>query len=260
MHPALYISETGVRALDQKQAVIANNLANVNTNGFKKDRIMFADLLYVENRQPGGLSSQTTNLPSGLMIGAGVRAVSTQKSHTSGSLSVTQQPLDLAINGRGFFQITLPDGSSAYTRNGQFQINANGVLVNSEGYEVQPNITIPNGSKSITIAKDGAVSVVDSTGTQVSIGQMQAVDFINPVGLQPIGDNLFLETVSSGAPVNSTPGLNGTGFMQQGALESSNVNIVEEMVDMITTQRAFEVNSKGIETSDQMLSYITQHL
>lgn len=260
MDPALWISKTGLSAQDTKLSTISNNLANVGTTGFKRDRAVFQDLLYQINRQPGGQSSQDTTLPSGLQQGTGVRTVATQKVFTEGTLQVTDQPLDVAVNGRGFYQVLMPDGSLSYSRDGQFQLDSAGQLVTSSGYVVQPAVTIPAGSASITIGSDGVISVVDTKGTQTQVGNLQLADFVNPAGLQAIGDNLFKETVASGSPQTGTPGLNGLGATQQGSLENSNVNVVEELVNMISTQRAYEMNSKVISTVDQMLGFITQNV
>ncbi|HVL01170.1 MAG TPA: flagellar basal-body rod protein FlgG [Dongiaceae bacterium] len=261
MHPSLWVSKTGLSAQDMRLRTISNNLANVSTNGFKRDRAVFEDLLYQINRQPGGQSSQDTELPSGLQLGAGVRMVATQKQFTQGTIEVTDQGLDMAINGRGFFQILMPDGAISYTRDGQFQIDSEGNVVNSEGFPLEPAITVPEGVHNVTVGADGIVSVVDAqTGDSSQVGNIQLADFINPAGLEAMGNNLFRETVASGAPTQSNPAENGLGPVIQGALESSNVNVVEELVNMIETQRAYEMNSKVISTVDQMLSFITQQL
>lgn len=259
MHAALWISQTGLTAQDARLNSISNNLANVGTTGYKRDRAVFQDLLYQIKRQPGAQSSQDTTLPSGLQQGTGVRTVATQKVFTMGNLQVTEQPLDMAVNGRGFFQVLTPNGNLAYTRDGQFQVDSTGQLVTSSGYVVQPAITIPTTSATVTIGADGIVTtVVDGTASQA--GQIQLADFANPAGLQALGDNLFSETTASGAPSTSNPGINGVGSVLQGSLENSNVNVVEELVNMISTQRAYEMNSKVISTVDQMLSFITQNL
>jgi flagellar basal-body rod protein FlgG len=261
MNPALWIAKTGLEAQQTKMGVVSNNLANVSTTGFKRDRAVFEDLFYQSVRQPGAQSSQDTVLPSGLMRGTGVRTVATEKLHTQGSLVQTNNSLDVAIEGRGFFQVLRPDGTIGYSRDGSFQLDAQGQLVTANGYLVQPGITIPAGAQSITIGQDGTVSVLESgNAAPTQVGNIQLADFVNPAGLQPNGQNLFLETVSSGAPQLSTPGLNGTGGLVQGALESSNVNVVEEMVNMIETQRAYEINSKAIASSDQMLQYINNNV
>ncbi len=261
MHPALWIAKTGLEAQQTRMGVVSNNLANVNTTGFKRDRAIFEDLLYQTVRQPGAQSSQDTTLPTGLMLGTGVRTVATEKLHTQGNMLQTGNALDVAIQGRGYFQILRPDGTLGYSRNGSFQVNEQGQLVTANGYQVQPAITIPSDAQSITIGADGTVSVqTPGTAAVTQVGNLQLADFINPAGLQPIGENLFLETTSSGAPQLSNPGLNGLGTTIQGSLESSNVNVVEELVNMIETQRAYEMNSKAISTSDQMLQYISNNL
>ncbi len=261
MDPALWAAKTGLDAQQTRMTVTANNLANVNTNGFKKDRAVFEDLLYQNIHQPGANTSQTTQSPSGLELGTGVRIVTTTKSYAQGSPTQTGNSLDLAIQGRGFFQIQMPDGSLAYTRDGSFQPNAQGQLVTSSGYTVQPGITIPAGAQSITIGNDGVVSVLlPGQSAPSQVGQLQIADFINEGGLQAKGQNLLVETASSGAATTSTPGLNGTGTLQQGSVEGSNVNVVEELVNMIETQRSYEMNSKAISTTDQMLQYATQNM
>lgn len=261
MMNALWVSKTGLSAQDTQLATISNNLANVSTVGFKRDRVTFEDLLYQIRRQPGAQSSQDNQLPSGLQLGTGVRIVSTQKEFTEGSLQVTGNALDVAINGRGFLEVLQPDGTTAYTRNGQFHLSRDGEIVNADGLVIQPAITVPEGAQSLTIGKDGTVSVVlPGEAEAQQIGSLTLTDFINPAGLQAIGGNLFLETTASGSPTNGTPGLDGLGTIEQGNLENSNVEVVEELVNMITTQRAYEMNAKVISTSDQMLAYITQNL
>jgi len=261
MMTALWVSKTGLSAQDTQLATISNNLANVSTVGFKRDRVNFEDLLYQIRRQPGAQSTENTQLPSGLQIGTGVRIVSTQKEFTEGSLQVTDNSLDVAINGRGFFEVLLPDGTTAYTRNGQFHLSRDGEVVNADGLVIQPAITIPEGVRTLTIGKDGVVSVtIQGQSAAQQIGQLTITDFINPTGLEAIGGNLFLETTASGAPTNGTPGLDGLGTLIQGSVENSNVEVVEELVNMITTQRAYEMNAKVVSTSDQMLQYITQNL
>lgn len=261
MHPALYVSVTGLDAQNTDVNVISNNLANVSTTGFKKGRPIFEDLFYQNIRQPGAQSSQQTELPSGLMLGTGVRTVATEKIHSQGSLIQTQNPLDLAVNGAGFFQILRPDNSTAYTRDGTFQLNNQGQVVTSNGYLLQPTITVPANTLSITVGTDGTVSALVSGNTNPSqIGSIQLTQFINPTGLQPIGENQYIETASSGSPTSGTPGLNGLGNIYQGSLEGSNVNVVEELVKLIETQRAYEMNAKSIETVDGMLQYISQTL
>ena len=261
MLPALFTAATGMRAQQTNIDVISNNLANVSTTGFKRDRAVFEDLLYQTVRQVGAASSQDTLLPSGLNIGTGVRVVATEKLHTQGNITITDDPLNVAIQGRGFLQTLLPDGTLGYTRDGSLQIDAQGQLVNSSGFAIQPAITIPAAALSVSIGADGTVSAqVSGQAAPTQVGSIQLVDFVNPSGLQPNGDNLFLESASSGAPQAGTPGLNGLGSLVQGAIESSNVNVVEELVGMIEAQRAYELNSKSIETVDQMLQYASNNL
>lgn len=261
MNPALWVAKTGVDAQQQRMAVISNNLANVNTTGFKRGRAVFEDLLYQNVRQVGAQSSQDTRLPSGLSLGTGVRNVATEKLFTQGNLVTTDNALDVAIQGRGFVQILLPDGSLGYTRDGSFKLDDQGQLVTASGYTVQPSISIPENSLSITVGSDGVVSAtVPGDAAPSQVGTLQLADFVNPAGLQPMGQNLFKETAASGAPQAGTPGLNGLGTLSQGFLESSNVNVVEELVNMIETQRAYEMNSKAIATADSMLQYISQTL
>ncbi len=256
---SLWIARTGLDAQQTQLDVIANNLANVSTNGFKRGRAVFADLLYQTMRQPGAQSSQQTQIPSGLQIGTGAQPVATVRQHTQGNLQQTGNGLDVAINGAGYFQITLPDGTIAYTRDGSFQKDNQGQIVNSSGYPLQPAITIPADAISMTISTDGVVSVLQpGNAASTQIGTMQVATFINPGGLQSIGDNLFLETGSSGAPTPNTPGLNGAGVLNQFYVETSNVNVAEELVTMISTQRAYELNSKVVSTSDAMLGRLTQ--
>ena len=261
MLPALWVAKTGLSAQDTNLTTISNNLANVSTTGFKRDRAEFQDLLYQIKRQPGAQSTQDSELPSGLQVGTGVRIVGTQKNFSAGSLQTTEQPLDMAIDGRGFFQILQPDGTTSYTRDGTFHLDSNGQIVNASGFALEPAIVIPNDAQTFTVGRDGTVSVTiaGNPAAQV-IGNLQTADFINPAGLQAVGNNLFLETAASGAPQVGTPGLNGFGTTLQNTLETSNVSTVEEMVNMITTQRAYEMNSKVISTADQMLSFVTQNL
>lgn len=261
MEPALWVAKTGLDAQNTRMQVIAHNLANVNTTGFKRDRASFEDLLYQTVRQPGAASSQNSELPSGLMLGTGVRIVATEKNFGQGSIEQTDNPLDVAIQGRGFFQVLMPDGSISYTRDGSFEMDSEGQLVTSEGYLVEPAITIPEDTLSLTVGSDGTVSaLVAGQSTPQQIGTIELADFVNPLGLQPIGQNLFKETVSSGTAQTGTPGTDGMGTLVQGSLESSNVNVVEELVNMIETQRAYEMNSKAISTVDQMLGFVTQTL
>ncbi len=261
MNGALWVSKTGLAAQDTALKTISNNLANVNTNGFKRDRAVFQDLLYQIKTQPGGQSSQNTEIPSGLQLGTGVRVAGTQKVFTEGNLEVTEQPLDIAVNGRGFFQILMPDGTISYTRDGQFHLDSEGNVVTVNGYALEPAITIPDDAINLTVSSDGIVSAtITGTSEPTEIGNLSLVDFINPAGLEAIGNNLFLQTGSSGDPQEGTPGLDGLGTTEQGMIETSNVEIVEEMVNMITTQRAYEMNAKVVTTADQMLQYVTQNL
>jgi flagellar basal-body rod protein FlgG len=261
MMSALWVSKTGLSAQNTRLTTIANNLANAATVGFKRDDTQFEDLLYQIKSQPGAAATQNTQLPSGMQLGTGVRVVGTSKQFTEGSLQITGRPLDMAIDGNGFFQIQMADGSTSYTRNGQFQLNSDGQIVTADGNVVQPAITIPQAAQTVTVSEDGIVEVqlAGQTAPQ-QIGQFQLTDFINPSGLQAIGSNLFLETAASGTPQQAQPGSSGLGSIRQASLESSNVDVVEEMVNMITTQRTYEMNSKVIATSDQMLQFITQTL
>jgi flagellar basal-body rod protein FlgG len=260
MIPSLWTAKSGLEAQQTKLDVISNNLANVSTNGFKKSRPIFEDLLYQNIRQPGAVSSeQNTNLPSGLQVGTGVRAVATERLHSQGGLQGTENSRDLAIDGEGFFQVQMPNGDTAYTRDGSFQKDQNGQLVTSSGYLIQPTISIPENALSITVAKDGVVSVTQPGTTQSAVvGQIQVATFVNTSGLQSIGENLYLATDASGPASENQPGLNGAGKLLQGYVETSNVNVVEEMVSMIQTQRAYEINSKAVKTSDEMLARLTQ--
>ena len=261
MYPALWIAKTGLDAQQTRMSVVSNNLANVNTTGFKRARASFEDLLYQNVRQPGGATSQQNQMPSGLMTGTGVRVVSTAKSFDQGGLTQTGNPLDMAINGRGFFQVLLPDGSTAYSRDGSFQIDSTGALVTNSGYPVQPGINIPTGAQSVSVGVDGTISVqVAGQAAPVQVGTLTLTDFINPAGLQAKGENLYLETAASGPATTGTPGVSGLGSLVQGMLESSNVNVVEELVNMIETQRAYEMNAKAISTTDQMLGYLNNNV
>jgi flagellar basal-body rod protein FlgG len=261
MNSALWAAKTGLDAQQTRMAVVSNNLANVNTTGFKKSRAVFEDLLYQNVKQVGGATSQDTQSPSGLSLGTGVRVVATEKTYTQGNLSQTGNSLDLAINGRGFFQVLLPDGTLGYTRAGDFQLNNQGQLVTSSGYVVQPGINIPQGAQSITISADGVVAVLlAGQAAPQQVGTLQLADFVNPAGLQPRGENLLVESAASGAAQSGNPGQTGLGTLQQGAIESSNVNVVEEMVNMIETQRAYEMNTKAIQTTDQMLQYLSNNV
>jgi flagellar basal-body rod protein FlgG len=256
---SLWISKTGLDAQQTQMDVISNNLANVSTSGFKRSRAVFEDLLYQTIRQPGAQSSQQTQLPSGLQIGTGVRPVATERIFTQGNLQQTSNDKDVAIQGAGFLQVLLPDGTAAYTRDGSFQVDNQGQLVTASGFVIQPAITIPATAQSVTVGRDGTVSVtLPATAQPTQVGSLQLATFINPAGLESKGENLYVETGSSGAASLNTPGTNGAGVLSQGYVETSNVNVVEELVNMIQTQRAYEINSKAITTSDQMLQRLTQ--
>ncbi|HXU50513.1 MAG TPA: flagellar basal-body rod protein FlgG [Casimicrobiaceae bacterium] len=256
---SLWIAKTGLDAQQTQLDVISNNLANVNTSGFKRSRAVFEDLLYQTLRQPGANSSQQTNLPTGLQIGTGVRPVATERIFSQGNLQQTSNSLDVAINGQGFLQVQMPDGTTAYTRDGSLHLDNQGQIVTSSGYAVQPAITIPTNAQSITIGNDGIVTVTQpGQANATQVGTLQLANFINPAGLESKGENLYMETQASGSPTTSTPGNNGMGTISQGYVETSNVNVVEELVNMIQTQRAYEINSKAVETSDQMLQRLGQ--
>lgn len=256
---SLWIAKTGLDAQQTQLDVISNNLANVGTAGFKRSRAVFEDLLYQTLRQPGAQSSQQTQLPTGLTVGTGVRPVATEKIFTQGNLQQTGNNLDIAVSGAGFFQVQLPDGTTAYTRDGSFHLDAQGQLVTSSGYPLQPAITIPANALTITVARDGTVTVAQpGQATPTQVGALQLANFINAAGLQSQGENLYVETAASGAPTTNAPGNNGLGTLSQGYVETSNVNVVEELVNMIQTQRAYEINSKAVQTSDQMLQRLSQ--
>lgn len=261
MYSAMWVAKSGLDAQQLRLSVISNNLANVSTTGFKRGRAVFEDLLYQNVRQVGAQSSQDTQLPSGLALGTGVRMTATEKIHTQGNLVQTNNSLDVAVQGRGYFQVLSPDGSLAYSRNGAFQMNSQGQLVTAQGYLVQPAISVPANTISLSIGLDGTVSaLVPGSTTPTQIGNIQLADFVNPTGLQAMGENLFRESGSSGSPQIGTPNSNGLGSVIQGSLETSNVNVVEELVDMIEAQRAYELNSKAIATTDQMLQYVNNNL
>jgi flagellar basal-body rod protein FlgG len=256
---SLWISKTGLDAQQTSLDVISNNLANVSTSGYKRSRAVFEDLLYQTVRQPGAQSSQQTQLPTGLQLGTGVRTVATERIFTQGNLQQTGNSLDVAINGQGFYQVTMPDGSTAYTRDGQFHLDSQGQLVTSSGYTLSPAITIPALAQTITIGRDGVISITLPASTAATqVGTLQLATFINSAGLQGRGENLYVETASSGTASTNTPGSNGAGVVQQSYIETSNVNVVEEMVNMIQTQRAYELNSKAVQTADQMLARLAQ--
>jgi flagellar basal-body rod protein FlgG len=256
---SLWIARTGLDAQQLQIDNIANNLANVSTNGFKRSRAIFEDLVYQTLRQPGAQSSQQTTIPTGLQLGTGVRPVATEKIYTQGNLQRTENAFDMAIAGQGFFQVLLPDGTTGYTRDGSFHKDSQGNLVTSSGYPLEPNIVVPDDALSMTVGKDGTVTVTQpGTAAATQIGQIQLASFVNPSGLQAVGENILLETAASGTPTPNTPGLNGVGQINQSFVETSNVNVAEELIQMIQTQRAYELNSKVISTSDQMLGRLAQ--
>ncbi|CAM5450935.1 flagellar basal-body rod protein FlgG [Rhodanobacter lindaniclasticus] len=258
MFSSLWVAKTGLDAQQTRMDVISNNLANANTTGYKSARAAFQDLVYQNLRQPGGQTTEQTQAPSGLMLGTGVRVVGSEKLFTQGNIEQTGNSLDVAVQGRGFLQVTMPDGSIAYTRDGSLHMDQNGQIVTANGYALDPALSVPANAQSITIGSDGTVSVsLPGQAATQQIGTVQLADFINPAGLQPNGDNLYLETASSGSPQIGQPGLNGLGTLAQGALESSNVNVVEQMVNMIETQRTYEMNSKAVSAADSMLQFLT---
>ena len=262
MHPALWISKTGLDAKQRDISVISNNLANASTVGYKTSRAVFEAFLYQNVNHPGGRSSQNSELPNGLMLGAGAKVVATQKNFSQGNHITTDNALDVTIQGAGFFEILMPDGTISYTRNGQLTTDSEGNLVTSgAGYQIQPTITVPPDAIEINISQDGEVSVkLQGQADNAVLGQLTVTNFINPAGLEPIGQNLFKQTGASGDPVQGVPGLEGLGYIVQGALESSNVNVTEELVGLIESQRVYEINSKVITAVDQMLSYAVQNL
>ncbi|MCK5893242.1 MAG: flagellar basal-body rod protein FlgG [Endozoicomonadaceae bacterium] len=261
MNPALWISKTGLAAQDRQMATISNNLANVSTVGFKRDRVSFEDLFYNIEKQPGALADQQHILPSGMQIGTGVRVTGTQKIFTNGDFQTTEQALDMAVVGRGFFQVSMGDGSQAYTRNGQFHMNDEGMIVTANGLPLEPGIQIPNDATSITVSDDGTVSAaVPGVIGPVDLGQIPLITFVNPAGLQAKGGNMYIETDASGAPAENLSGATGVGKISQFTLEMSNVSAVEELVNMISVQRAYEMNSKVISAVDQMMQFANQSL
>lgn len=255
---SLWIAKTGMESQQTNIDVISHNLANVSTNGFKRSRPVFEDLIYQTIRQAGAQASQQTQVPSGLQIGTGARPVATERIFLQGNLQQTGNSFDMAIQGNGFFQVQLPDGTLAYTRDGAFQVNSEGTVVTANGDVLQPQITVPADALGVTIAKDGTVTITQPNNVTSTQGPIQLTNFINPAGLQSAGDNLYLETIASGTPNSSNPGLNGLGTLQQGFVETSNVNVVEELINMIQAQRAYELNSKSIQASDQMLQRLVQ--
>jgi flagellar basal-body rod protein FlgG len=256
---SLWISKTGMEAQQMQLDVISNNLANVSTNGFKKAHAVFEDLMYQNLRQVGSNATEQSTLPTGLQVGLGVRTVATSRSFSQGSLQQSNNNLDVAIQGNGFFQVTLPDGTTGFTRDGAFQLDSQGRMVNSSGLLVQGGITVPANATNLSVAQDGTVSAtIPGTTTPQGIGTITMASFINPAGLEPKGQNIYQETIASGQPNAGTPGTNGLGTLMQGFVETSNVNVVQELVSMIQTQRAYEMNSKAIQTSDQMLQKLGQ--
>ncbi|MEY2994403.1 MAG: Flagellar basal-body rod protein FlgG [Pseudomonadota bacterium] len=261
MDASLWIAKTGLDAQQTRMSVIANNLANVNTHGFKRDRALFEDLLYQNIQQPGGQVTADTQAPTGMMIGTGTRVVATEKTHTQGNLITTGNALDLAVQGDGFFQIQMNDGTTAYTRDGGFKVSATGQIVTSAGSALIPNVTLPANAATLTIGRDGTITAeLTNGGGAQNLGQIQLARFVNPAGLQAMGGNLLKETPASGAPQLQIPGEAGAGSIMQGTLEASNVNVVEEMVNMIETQRAYEINSKAISSVDGMLRYLNNNM
>lgn len=261
MNPALWISKTGLAAQDAKMSSISNNLANVNTTGFKRDRVVFEDLFYQNVRAPGTQLDQNNMTPTGIQFGSGVKILGTQKEFTTGSIQVTSQELDVAITGQGFLQVETPDGDIAYTRAGNLKINNDGTLTNAQGLPLVPQIELPDQTKNLTIGKDGTVSATVAGETDpVEVGQITLVNFVNPAGLEATGGNLYRETAASGEAVEGVPGEDALGQLEQGSLEGSNVKVVEEMVEMITVQRAYEMNAKMISAADDMLKFISQQL
>ncbi|MGL5798935.1 MAG: flagellar basal-body rod protein FlgG [Plesiomonas sp.] len=262
MDPALWVSKTGLDAQQTNIRNISNNISNASTVGFKKGRVVFEDLLYQKINQPGASSSQDDQMPSGLMLGSGTKVVATQKNFQQGGVQVTSNAFDMMIDGDGFFQIRMPDGSTGYTRNGQFQMDDEGNLVTAgSGYPVEPNIAIPTDATSVTVSADGQVSArMQGQAENQQVGQITLVSFVNPQGLEPMGENLYMQTGASGEAQEGTPGLDGLGKIKQGALESSNVNVTEELINLIEAQRVFEMNSKVISSVDEMLGYVSQRL
>ncbi len=254
MMQSLYTASTGMLAMQTQIDTTANNIANVNTIGFKKSRAEFADLMYRVMQYAGTSTSDVTKSPTGIEVGLGVRPTAINKIFSEGALKQTDNQLDIAITGRGFFKMELPDGTEVYSRNGGFKKDANGTVVNSDGYTLVPQVVIPEDATNITIGTDGIVTVVQAGQTQATqIGQINTTNFVNPSGLHSMGDNLYIETDSSGQPIEGTPGIDGLGVLRQGFVELSNVELVVELTDLITGQRAYDSNSKVITTSDEML-------
>ena len=256
---SLWISKTGMQAQQTQLDVISNNMANVSTNGFKRASAVFEDLMYQNLRQVGAADTEQNNLPTGLQVGLGVRTVATSRQFSQGSLQQSGNQLDIAVNGQGFLQVALPDGTTGYTRDGSLQVDAQGRLVTASGLPVAGDITIPAEAQSVTVGNDGVVTVkLPGNAQPQQVGNIELASFVNPAGLEPRGGNLYTETVASGNPVNGAPGSAGLGTLMQGYVETSNVNVVQELVTMIQTQRAYEMNSKAIQTSDQMLQRLSQ--
>lgn len=256
---SLWVAKTGMEGQQTKLDAISNNLANVGTNGFKRGGVLFEDLMYQNLRPAGAATSEQSQLPTGLQLGLGTRVAATTRNFSQGTLQQTGNNLDVAVKGHGFLQVTLPDGTTGYTRDGALQVDSNGALVTATGFAVQPGITIPANAQAVAIAADGTVNItLAGQAAPQAVGQIQLANFVNPAGLDPRGGNLFAETAASGAPQAGAPGTGGLGTLQQGFLEGSNVNVVEELVAMIATQRAYELNSKAIQTSDQMLQRLGQ--
>ena len=261
MNPALWVSKTGLAAQDAKMTAISNNLANVNTTGFKRDRVVFEDLFYQTQRAPGSMLDQNNVTPTGVQFGSGVKILGTEKQFTMGSLQDTKQDLDVAITGQGFFQVETATGDLAYTRSGNFKVNADGVLTNAQGLPLVPGIELPENTSKLSIGKDGTVTATVGGETDpVELGQITLVNFINPGGLEAMGGNLYRETIASGEAVEGVAGEEAFGQLLQGSLEGSNVQVVEEMVDMITVQRAYEMNAKMVSAADDMLKYLNQNM
>ncbi|MCS2150697.1 flagellar basal-body rod protein FlgG [Scandinavium manionii] len=261
MNAALWISKTGLSAQDAEMSAIANNIANVNTDGFKRDRVMFQDLFYQTQRAPGAMLDQDNLMPTGIQFGSGVRIVGTQKIFTEGNIETTDNPMNIAIMGQGFLQVQKTNGDIAYTRDGALEVNADGVLTNAQGLPLEPEIDVPQGATNFAVGQDGTITaLLPGESDATVLGQLTLVNFTNPAGLQAEGDNLYLETVASGQPTEGDPGEDGMGTIQNNALEGSNVDIVNEMVAMITVQRAYEMNAKMVSAADDMLQYINQNL
>ncbi|MGP9802823.1 flagellar basal-body rod protein FlgG [Rheinheimera sp. NSM] len=261
MNSALWVSKTGLAAQDMRMTTISNNLANVSTAGFKKDRVVFEDLFYQVQRQPGAQADELNQVPSGIQVGTGVRVNGTQKIFTEGNYETSGNALDVAITGQGFFQIENPDGEILYSRNGQFQLNAESLMVNANGLPLLQNIAVPENAMSVTIGRDGTVTAtVAGQADPVELGQILTANFVNPAGLEALGGNLFRATAASGEAIEGVPGEDALGALQQNTIEGSNVSVVDEMVSMIAVQRAYEMNAKVVSAADEMLRFINQSL